>query len=95
METDDRMGPSAHPLGIPLVLGTPSLTEPHSQRLVNQLMRRAQILAGSRRYLHDHAAALLLVFLLVDHQRFEDDGEKNGAEKQAEDSEVGEAPERR
>ena len=71
------------------------MTEPHSQRLVSQLMRRAQILAGIRRDANDYVVPFLLVFFLIDHKRFEDDGEENGAEKQAEESEIGEAPERR
>jgi hypothetical protein len=58
-------------------------------------MSCAQIVAGIRRDPNDYVVPFLLVFLLVDHKRDEDDGKKNGAEKQAEESEIGEAPERR
>ncbi|TKS58254.1 MAG: hypothetical protein EWM73_03587 [Nitrospira sp.] len=57
-------------------------------------MTRAQIVSIIRRGSNDHVILLLLVFLLVDHKRFEDDGEKNGADEQTEESEVGEASER-
>jgi hypothetical protein len=58
-------------------------------------MSRAQIVAGILRYPNEDFATLLLVFFLIDHKRFEDDGEENWAEKEAEKSEIGEAPERR
>ena len=47
-------------------------------------MSLAQIVAGILRYLNEDFAPLLLVFFLIDHKRFEDDGEENGAEKEAE-----------
>ena len=43
-----------------------------------------QIVAGILRYLNEDFAPLLLVFFLIDHNRFEDDGVENGAEKEAE-----------
>ena len=49
--------------------------------LVSQIMSGAQIFARIARDANDHAAALLLVFFLVDHKRDEDDSEENGAEK--------------
>lgn len=63
-----------------------------SQRLVSQPLSRAQILAGIFRNPNDHLAPILLILLLVGHLPSEADGEKNGAEIQAQESEIGETP---
>src|SRR5690242_7949445 len=47
---------------------------------VSQILSHAQILARICRHTYDHVAPLLLVFLLVDHKRDEDNGEQNGAD---------------
>ncbi len=52
-----------------------------SHCLVSQFMSGPQIFVGIVRGANDHAAALLLIFFLIDHKRDEDDGEENGAEK--------------